>query len=79
MQEIASLGFGIALIGGIWLVIRAFKITIWWGLGSFLVYPILLIFVALHWSYAKKPFLIHLVGLVIMVVAGLSIEDAIEV
>jgi hypothetical protein len=64
-----SIGMGLGLLGGIWLLIVAFKESIWWGLGSLFIPLVSLIFVVLHWSVAKTPFLISLVS-VVMVIAG---------
>jgi hypothetical protein len=64
-----SIGMGLGLLGGIWLLIVAFKESIWWGLGSLFIPLVSLIFVVLHWSVAKTPFLISLVSIA-MVIAG---------
>ena len=64
-----SIGMGLGLLGGIWLLIVAFKVRIWWGLGSLFIPLVSLIFVVLHWSVAKTPFLISLVS-VVMIIAG---------
>lgn len=64
-----SIGMGLSLLGGIWLLIVAFKESIWWGLGSLFIPLVSLIFVVLHWSVAKTPFLISLVS-VAMIIAG---------
>ena len=67
--SLISIGMGLGLVGGIWLLIVAFKESIWWGLGSLFIPLVSLIFVVLHWSVAKTPFLISLVS-VIMIIAG---------
>jgi hypothetical protein len=64
-----SIGMGLGLLGGIWLLIVAFKESIWWGLGSLFIPLVSLIFVVLHWSVAKTPFLISLVS-VAMIITG---------
>jgi len=67
--SLIGIGTGLGLLGGIWLLIVAFKESIWWGLGSLFIPFVSLIFVVLHWSVAKTPFLISLLS-VVMVIAG---------
>ena len=60
----ALLGIGgiLALVGSVWLWIVAFKESVWWGLGSIFVPFVSLIFALTHWEVAKTPFLIALLG-----------------
>jgi len=51
-------------VSGIWLLVVAFQESIWWGLGCILVPFVALIFVAMHWDKAGKPFLVQLACLV---------------
>ena len=53
----ALIGFIIALIFGIQLLILAFRTSILWGLGYVFVPFVSLIFIALHWEQTKTPFL----------------------
>jgi hypothetical protein len=62
------LGLLISIVAGIWLLVVAFKTSVWWGLGSLLLPFVSLIFVILHWQVAKKPFLWGLLGAVLIVV-----------
>ena len=48
------------LVGAIMVLWAAFKTSILWGIGSFLLAPVYLIFVIMHWQKAKKGFLINL-------------------
>jgi hypothetical protein len=52
------------LIFGIQILIKAFKTSIGWGLGSLIVPFVALIFVFTHWADTKKPFLYSLLCLV---------------
>ncbi|MFK3651381.1 hypothetical protein ACI2IY_23540 [Lysobacter enzymogenes] len=61
----------ISLGAGLWLLVLAFQEGIWWGLGSLLLSPVMLVFVILHWSVAKRPFLINLGGAALMIVGVL--------
>lgn len=51
------IGFLIALVFGIQLLILAFRTSILWGLGFLFVPFVNLIFVGVHWDEAKTPFL----------------------
>ncbi len=61
----------VALIGGIMVLIEAFKESVGWGLGSLLVPVVSLVFVVLHWSVAKKGFLLYLAGIGLIVVGAI--------
>jgi len=70
MVALFYLGGLITLIGAIWLLVVAFKKSIWWGLGSLLIPFVSLIFVILNWQDSKKPFLIQVAGVVLCLVGG---------
>ena len=57
------LGYIIAAVGGIWLLVVAFKTSIGWGLASLFIPFAGLVFVFTHWDDAKKPFFINLCGI----------------
>ena len=48
------------LVGNIMVLIKAFQTSILWGLGSFFVPFVILVFVIMHWEDSKKGFLIAL-------------------
>ncbi len=54
---------GIAgLITWIWLIVAAFKEHVGWGIGMILLpFPLAIVFAALHWQEAKKPFLAYMI------------------
>ena len=54
------LGLIIGLIGGIWLLVLAFKESVLWGLCCLLVPFASIVFIIMHWSDAYKPFLVSL-------------------
>jgi hypothetical protein len=67
-MELLSLGLIIigaliTIVFGIQLLITAFQTSILWGLGYIFVPFVSLIFVIVHWSVAKKPFLRGLIGI----------------
>ncbi len=72
------LGVGgiIAVVCGIWLLVVAFKTSVWWGLGSIFVPFVSLIFVIVHWNVAKKPFLYSLIGYVLIILGSLLMPES---
>ena len=62
MQALVFLGIFISIIGGIGLLIAAFRVSALWFLLCFFISPVALVFVVLHWDEAKNPFLLQLVG-----------------
>jgi hypothetical protein len=62
-------GFGLSAIGGLWFLIRGFKESVLWGLGMILCGVVSLVFLIVHWSRAKDPFFLQLVGLAVMLFA----------
>jgi hypothetical protein len=61
------LGIAIGAVGGIWLLVKAFQAGVLWGLGSLFVPLVSLIFVITHWQEAKKPFLVNVAGVALMI------------
>ena len=61
-EALALIAVFIIVVGGILLLIEAFKEGIIWGLACLLISPVALIFTILHWDVAKKPFFIQLFG-----------------
>jgi hypothetical protein len=66
MNGIVMLGVAISLIGGIWLLVEAFKTSILWGLGCLLITPVSLVFIFVHWDRAKSPFILQLIGIALI-------------
>ena len=71
------IGAIISVFGGIWLLVVAFRQTIWWGLGSLFIPIVALVFLIMHWGDAAKPFFVSLLGAVIMIVVAILIPGAI--
>lgn len=70
-----TLGMILAVIGGIGMLvftiqilIHAFKKSVGWGIGSLLLFPVLLVFVFQNWALCKTPFLRWLGCLVVWVI-----------
>ena len=57
-------GFGIIIL------IKAFKKSLIWGLGSLLIPFVILVFVFMNWADTKKPFLYSVGCWVVMMIGG---------
>ena len=71
MAVLFYIGIVVVLIGGIWLLIKAFEKNVWWGLGCFFFAPVSLAFVAMYWKKAWQPFMVQVIG-VLLIVLGFS-------
>ena len=71
MSEIVFyVGLGIFVIGGVGLLIAAFRTSILWGLAVLFIAPAAIIYLILHWQDAKSPFKIQVFGF--LIVAGFA-------
>ncbi|BAV99285.1 hypothetical protein [Lysobacter enzymogenes] len=64
-MALVILGGAVGGIAVVWLLWLAFQESLWWGLGSLLFAPVLLLFALLHWDRAQTPFLLNLAGLAV--------------
>jgi hypothetical protein len=60
--EILFSGLTIAVLAWIWLLIRAFRQSIWWGLGSLLLPPVAFAFSLRHPQKAIGPLILFILG-----------------
>jgi hypothetical protein len=72
MTALLILGMILTVVGGIWLLVVAFQTSVWWGLGSLLIPFVGLVFVFMHWQPSKKPFLIYVVGFVLLAIGAMN-------
>ncbi len=63
---LAGIGLVAMIIGGVGLLIVGFRESALWGIGMLLIPLVSLFFVISHWEEAKKPFLIQMVGCLLM-------------
>lgn len=71
------LGVALSVIGWLWLVVNAFRESALWGIGSFIISPIALIFGLLNFGENKIPLLLSVVGLVMYFMGvGAAAEQA---
>ncbi len=62
LNLLMGIGLLSAMIGGIWLLVVAFQESVLWGIGTIFIPLVGLIFAVTHWAEAKWPFLVNLVG-----------------
>lgn len=67
---VGLVGVIMALVGGIQLLIEAFKEHILWGLAVFFTGIGGLIFTVMHWDRAGRPFLLNLAGCFVAFAGG---------
>lgn len=76
MEFLGVLGLGIMVVGNVWMLVRGFTESIAWGLGMLLLPFVGLFFLVMHWDKAKHPFLVNIVGIVIMFIGfGLGADS----
>ncbi len=67
---LAILGMVMVFVGGIWLLVEAFKESLLWGFGCLIISPIALVFIVMHWSVSKIPFFIQIAGFALMFIGA---------
>lgn len=65
-EIIIYIGLGIFIIGGIGLLIAAFRTSILWGFAVLLIAPAAILYLIDHWQDAKGPFKLQVFGFLIM-------------
>ncbi|HEV8694779.1 MAG TPA: hypothetical protein VGQ93_11455 [Lysobacter sp.] len=60
------LGVILSLIGGLWIVVNAFRTSVLWGLGSLLVPFVSLIFAIMNFGENKIPLILSVIGAVLV-------------
>ncbi|MCA9358562.1 hypothetical protein KC902_04880 [Candidatus Kaiserbacteria bacterium] len=75
MEALSIIGLILFILGGLGLLIAAFKTHILWGIGIIIVAPAAVVFTVLHWGVAKNPFLLQLLGFVIIFISTSGLES----
>jgi uncharacterized membrane protein len=70
MTALLYVGLAIFIIGGIGLLIAAFRTSILWGIVLIIISPVAIIYTILHWQEAKNPFFLQVLGLAIMLITS---------
>ena len=73
-------GVILAFVGGIWILVLAFKESLVWGFCSLFIPLVALIFAFMHWEICKKPFGIYVAGVIFYIgaIVFFAEEEAIE-
>ena len=74
-----GIGVIIGLFFGIQLLIKAFNVSVLWGLGSIFVPFVGLIFVIMHWEQAKSPFLKSLIAIPFYIIGMALMASGVDV
>lgn len=71
------IGYLISLVGGIMLLIEAFRVSVAWGLASLFIPFASFVFIVKYWEVSRRPFFTSLASLPFIVVGlGLVIAQA---
>lgn len=70
------IGVILSVIGGVMILIAAFRESVLWGIASLLVPLVALIFVFTHWQETKNGFFYSIVGAALIVAASLMSSHA---
>jgi hypothetical protein len=62
ITALVGLGALVSAVGGVMLLIAAFRVSVLWGLAVIFVPLAQLVFVITHWREAKKAFLVQVLG-----------------
>jgi hypothetical protein len=65
MKVMETVGWIIAAIGWIWLVVMGFRYSILWGILNLLIPIVAVVFGIVHFPAAKTPLIILLVGVIL--------------
>jgi hypothetical protein len=60
------LGLGLSVVGTLWLLVLAFRTSIWWGFGCLFIPFVQLFYLFSHWKEAGNPVGLQVLGMVIM-------------
>jgi hypothetical protein len=66
MSTLASL---LIAVGWIWLLVRAFQSSFWWGVGCLVLPLVWLLFALLHPREAAPPFAVFVAGMVLLILS----------
>ena len=65
------LGYVLAFLGSLWIIILGWQRKILWGAICFLVPAVQLVYVAVYWKESKEAFYLLVAGLVLVILAAL--------
>ena len=68
----------LVILGGLWLLVAAFRTGFWWGIGCVVFAPVQLVFVVRHWAAARLSVGIQTVGALLMLLAVIQGGPALQ-
>ena len=66
------LGYVLAFLGSLWIIVLGWQRKILWGVICFLVPAVQLVYVAVYWKESKEGFFLLLAGLGLVILAALT-------
>jgi hypothetical protein len=73
---IIIVAYGFLLVGGVMMLIEAFRVGVLWGLACLLLPIVSIFFLVVHWNVARKPFMVQLCGFALLVVGFVVLSDS---
>jgi hypothetical protein len=68
------LGFGLSVVGGLWMLVVTFRTSVWWGLGCLVIPFVELLYLFSYWDEARWPFGLQVLGIVLLVAARAAVS-----
>ncbi len=62
-------GVVVFILGGLVLLVAAFRTSFLWGLGCLIFAPLSLVYLFVHWRSAKFPFIVQVFGVFLFLLA----------
>lgn len=72
-RPLLILGFVLAGIGGLWMLVVTFRTGIWWGLGCLFVPFVQLFYCFSYWKEARWPFWLQTAGVALVVTVRMAV------
>ncbi len=66
------LGYVLAFLGSLWIIVLGWQRKILWGVICFLVPAVQLVYVAVYWKESKEALFLLLAGLGLVILAALT-------
>jgi hypothetical protein len=66
------LGYVLAFLGSLWIIVLGWQRNILWGVICFLVAPVQLVYVAVYWKESKEAFFLLVAGLGLVILAAFT-------
>lgn len=71
-------GVVLSFVAGLWFLVVSFRQSIVWGLACLFVPFASIVFLIMHWQEAKKPFLLSLLGAVLLIYPAMKMGPSLD-